>query len=191
MHLLYKRHKAFLGGATAVLIFLGASLGCGYHFRTTGEPVGLKIQSLAIPLITSTSSSLGFEGIFTKAVRNEFVSHSKVPLVSKEKASAVLLGEVIEIRVEPLTYSLVQSTVEGKVTNYELTNSRRLRIKLSASLVDRTSGKIIWADKDLEEKGTFIVGTDPLVNRYNKRTAVQEIAQSLARRLYLKTMERF
>ncbi|MCD4761038.1 hypothetical protein K8R42_04025 [bacterium] len=140
--------------------------------------------------MASTSSSLGFEGVFTKAVRDEFVSHSKVPLVSREKATAVLIGEVSEIRVEPLTYSLIQSTVNGKVTNYEVTNTRRLRIKLSASMVDRASGKVIWA-KGLEEKGTFTVGTNPLANRYNKRTAVREIAKSLARRLYLKTMDRF
>ncbi len=172
-------------------MFLGISIGCGYQFRTTGEPVGLKIRSLAIPLMASTSSSLGFEGFFTKAIRDEFVSHSKVLLISKEKAEAVLLGQVVEIRTEPLTYSLTQSTVEGKVTTYELTDKRRLRIKLSVSLVEGSSGKIIWADKDLEEKGTFSVGTDPLVNRFNERKAIQEIARSLARRLYLKTMERF
>ena len=191
MSLLFKRHKAFSAAMISILIFLAFGPGCGYHFRTTGKPVGLRIQGLAIPLMASTSSSLGFEGVFTKIVRDEFVSHSKVPLVSRETATAVLLGEVSEIRVEPLTYSLTQNTVNGKVTNYEVTNTRRLRIKLSASLVESASGKVIWADKELEEKGTFSVGTDPLVNRYNEKKAVREIAQSLARRLYQKTMERF
>jgi hypothetical protein len=43
----------------------------------------------------------------------------------------------------------------------------------------------------MEEKAVFSVGTDPLVNRYNQRKAVREIAQILAKRIYSKTMERF
>ena len=33
--------------------------------------------------------------------------------------------------------------------------------------------------------------TDPLENRYNQRVALEEIARRLAKRVFLKTMERF
>ena len=190
MRLFLKPYKALLP-ILAVLSFLMLSAGCGYHFRPTGKPVGLEIESLAIPLMESTSSSLGFEGDFTRIIREEFASHATFPLVSREKASAVLIGKVYDIKTDPHTYNTTQITVAGEKTNYSITSSRWLKIKLDVKLVDRTTGKVIWHDKKMEEKRTFAVGTDPLTNRYNEKSAVQAIARSLARRIYLKSMERF
>ncbi|MCD4718138.1 MAG: hypothetical protein K8R45_15530 [Desulfobacterales bacterium] len=190
MRLFLKPYKALLP-ILAVLSFLMFVVGCGYHFRPTGNPVGLQIESLAIPLMESTSSSLGFEGAFTRIIREEFASHAKFPLVSREKASTVLIGKVYDIETDPYTYNLTQTNVRGEETNYSTTSSRWLRIKLDVKLVDRNTGKVIWHDKKMEEKTTFAVGTDPLANRYNEKRAVQELGRALAERIYLKTMERF
>ncbi len=170
---------------------LAAVPGCGYHFQAAGEPVGIGISSLAIPLVASTSSTLGFEGDFTRIIREEFISHARVPLVSTDDAAMVLVGEVTEIETDPLSYELYQVEINGRDTTYEETRSRRLKIKLDAKLIERATGKVIWEDKGMEEKATYSVGTDPLNNRYNQRTALQEIARRFASRLYLKTMERF
>jgi hypothetical protein len=166
----------------AFLVLLGS---CGYKVRPVGQPVGIDIESLAIPMMESTSSLAGFEGDFTKLIRQEFVSHSRVPLVSREEAQMVLLGRVHIIKTEPLGYSLAVSK------DYPVTSSRWLIMRLEARLVDRRSGKIIWTEKNLEEKSSFQVGADPLVNQYNERQALEENAGRLAKRLYLRTMERF
>lgn len=166
--------------------------GCGYHLQATDRPMGgVRIDSLAIPLMASTSSSLGFEGDFTEVIRREFVSHSKIPLVPKHEASAVLIGRVCEIRTEPVSYSTTRETIQGRTYNYEVTSSRWLIIRLDAKLLDRKTGRVIWADKNMEEKATFGVSTDPLRTRYNQRKAAEKIAQLFAQRFYLKTMERF
>ena len=151
----------------------------------------IRIDSLAIPLMTSPSSSLGFEGDFTEVIRREFVSHSKIPIVSKDHAAAVLIGRVYEIRTEPLSYSTTSKTIEDRTYNYEVTSSRWLIIRLDAKLLDRKTGKVIWGEKNMEEKATFGVSTDPLRTRYNQRKATEKIAQLFAERFYLKTMERF
>ncbi len=153
--------------------------------------MGIRIESLAIPLIASPSSWLGFEGDFTRVIREEFVSHSKVPLVPREQAGAVLIGTVYEVKTEPVNYRLVQNAYEGHVTTYEVTNTRRLKIKLHAKLIDRATGIPIWKDEVMEEKADFQVGDDPLINRYNQRRAVREMARRLAKKIYLKTMDRF
>ncbi len=187
-----------VAGKRPFLVLLSAWLwvlalgGCGYHLRATGSPMGtVSMESLAIPMMTSTSSSLGFEGDFTRVIREEFMHHSKVPLVSRESASSVLVGNVYEIKTEPLSYTLDRNIVQGQVTTYEVTRTRRLRIKLAAKLMDETTGKVIWEDGALEEKATYVVSDDPLTTRHNERKAVREIAQRLAKRIYLKTMERF
>jgi hypothetical protein len=184
------RFKALLI-SLPVLLSLSMFMGCGYHFRATGQPIGIRISSLAIPLVTSTSSSLGFEGDLTRIIREEFISHSKIPLVPEREAAAVLVGSVYEIKTEPLSFSLDQKTVDGQVTTHEVTDTRWLKIKLDARLLDKITGQAIWENRSMEEKAVFSVTTDPLANRYNKRKALQEIAESLAKRIYAKTMERF
>ena len=164
---------------------------CGYGLKDTRTPIGIHIKTLAIPLIESTSSSIGFEADFTRIIREEFVSHTKIPLVPEGEASAVLISKVYEIKTEPLNYTLEQNTVQGQVTTYEVTRTRRLKITLDAKLLDKTMGKVIWQDKGMQDKATFSVGTDPLTTRHNERKALQEIARRLANRIYLKTMERF
>jgi len=111
--------------------------------------------------------------------------------VPRDEAAAVLTGKVYEIRTEPLSYNIIRSTVQGEVITYEVTNSRRLRIKLDARLVDRKTGKVIWADKVMEDKATFEVSEDPMSTRFNQRKALREMARRLAKRIYLKTFERF
>ncbi len=162
-----------------MLLTLTVVFGCGYQFRSIGEPIGIEISSLAIPLMESSSSSLGFEGDFTKIIRDEFISHSKVPLVPRDEAAMVLIGKVVDIKTSPVSYQA------------EITQTRWLKIRLDAGLVDRATGKVIWRDKSMEEKAVFSVATDPLTNRYNQRKAMQTIAQRFAERLYLHTMERF
>jgi hypothetical protein len=188
--LLIKQYQALLMISTACLTFVMA-YGCGYHFRAVDKPAGGGIQSLAIPLIKSTSTSLGFEGDFTTIIREEFARRSKVPLVAREEASAVLIGTVFQIKTEPVSYDIIRTTIEGEETRYEVTNQRWLEIELNAKVVDRASGKPIWQDKKMTERATFVVSTDPLTNRFNQRMAAREMARRFAKRIYLKTMERF
>lgn len=169
--------------ASILLAFLWL-FGCGYQLQSTKQPKGICIPSLAIPLMGSPSSSLGFEGDFTMMIRKEFVSQSQIPLVSKEKAAFVLIGNVSDIRTEPLSYKVTDGT-------FELTSSRWLRIRLAAKLVNSTTGEVIWNDETMDEKASFTVDSDPLKTRYNQRMAAKRIAQLLAERIYLRTMERF
>jgi hypothetical protein len=166
-------------------------IGCGYHLRKTGEPTGIEMKSLAIPLMASTSSSLGFEGDFTRFIREQFISHSKVPLVSKDKAEFVLIGKIVQINTEPLSYSSIRKEIHGETITYDETKQRRIQIIVSLKLVERATGNIIWENRSMEGKSSFSLGTDQLQTRYNQRMAVRNIAKTLSEKIYLKSVERF
>jgi len=166
-------------------------LGCGYRFRATGEPLGIQIESLAIPMITSTSSEMGFEADFTRVIREEFISHGRIPIVSEAGAQAVLIGRIYDVRTEALSYDYREHTVGGDATTHEVTRSRRLKIRLDMQLIDRKNDKVIWRDEAMEERASFVVDEDPLTTRYHRREALEKIARRLAKRVYLKTVERF
>jgi len=166
-------------------------VGCGYHFRADGEPVGIQLESLAIPLFSSTSSEVGFEADFTKVIRQEFISHGRVPLVPEEKAQAVLIGKIQEIRADPLTYRSQDFAVGGYTSTYTVTKSRKLRVRLEVQLMDRRSGKVIWREAGMEDQASYSVSGDPLETRHSERQALERLADRLAKRIYLRTMERF
>jgi outer membrane lipopolysaccharide assembly protein LptE/RlpB len=177
--------------SSTVIIFWICFTGCGYHFRDQSEMAGLQIQSIAIPLMPSPSSEANFEADFTKMVREEFIQHAKVPLVSVEEAQMVLNGKIISLETEPVTYNQQKQMVTGHEATYMVTSSRRLRLKMEVSLLDRSSGKTVWENKSLEAKADFQVTSDPLLNHYYQLQALQAIAQDLARRIYQQTVERF
>ena len=178
--------------AVLFTLYLAAvSAGCGYQFRATGEPLGIGLESLAIPLVESSSSVLSFESDFTRVIRNEFISRGRVPLVPLERAQMSLIGNVYEIRTDPLSFDTRAVEVNGTTGSYSTTNSRRLTVKLEMKMVDQKSGEVIWHDKSMVEKSTFAVGTEPLVNRDNEKRALEAISRNLAVRIYNRTMDRF
>jgi len=160
--------------------------GCGYHLQSTKRPLNLRIASISIPMIKSPSSSLGFEAELTRMIRQKFISHSSLKIVPEDQADAVLVARVIEIKREPISYTIRQGT-------YELTNSRWLKVKMEAKLIDRRTGSIIWR-AILRERAAYNVvaqNPDPLATRYNEQKAFEKIGKQLAERIYLRTMERF
>lgn len=187
------KDSVFKGPAALFLLslFLFGWGACAYHFQAVGRPIGLNIKSIAVPMVESPSSTLGFEGLFTRIIREQFIDHSALRVVSKDQADVVLEIRITRIGSNPQSYATTQNTVQGRTLSYEVTNSRWLWVKMNARLVNSKSGTTIWALKGMEERAAYAVSSDPLVTRYNRQAAVQAIAQNVANRVYAQTVERF
>jgi hypothetical protein len=157
--------------------------GCGYHVRADGEPVGIAIQELAIPLFTSTSSEMGLEAVFTRVVREEFISHTKVPLVPEERANMVLIGRLYDIRTDPIGFD--------DTGGFTVTSSRRIRLKVDVRMVDRRQGRVVWHEKAFEERTSYRVGGDPVAAQLEKQQALETLARRVAKKIYQRSVERF
>lgn len=177
--------------AGVLWLLVAAAGGCGYQFTATGRPVGTDITSLAVPLMKSTSSLPGFEADFTRVVRDEFISHARIPIVGESDAYAVLLGKVYGIETDPYTFDTIQTRVGGKTAQYDTTSARWISITADFKLVERSTGNVIWQEKGMKERAWYAVTSDPLANEYYQRRAVEEMAGRLAKRAYLMTMQRF
>lgn len=164
---------------------------CGYSFRVKGTPVSVSFESIAIPLFESTSTDRGLEAEFTEVIRNEFISRSTVPIVESERADAVISGRIFEIDTQTVTYNTVKQSIGGDTVSYETGGARKLVVRLSISITERATGKVIWQDDSMEEEANFNASEDPLQNRYNREQAIRVIAELMAKRIYLNTMERY
>lgn len=174
-----------------VVIILAVCSTCGYSFRVKGTPLGISIDSIAIPLFESPSTDRGFEAQFTEIIRNEFISRSSIKIVEKEKAGAIISGRIYEIETQPLSYNMERHSVGGNIVSYETDGTRKLIVKVGITMTDSATGKIIWHEDSMQEEAIFKVSKDPLQNRYNKDQAIKNIAGLMAKRIYLKSMERF
>ena len=175
----------------SLFLLCGLGSGCGYHFREAGKPTGIALDSIAIPLFSSTSTFLGYEAEFTRILRREFITHSRIKITRRGQAQAVLSGSIYSIATEPLTYTVQRQTIHGYSSTDEVTSSRTMTVRVGATLSDRATGAVIWQDSNLSGEAGFSVSADPLVNRYNQRQAFISIAQDIAARIYSQTMERF
>ncbi len=174
-----------------LIMFVVVFAGCGYHFRADGNPINLNIKSIAIPVVVASSSERDFEADFTGKIREEFIKHAAIPIKDEEEADMVLSCRVYEIESQPLTYNSVRRNIQGRVVAHETTSSRRLVLRMDASLIERISGKTIWLETSMEEKSSYEVTGDPLINRHNKQKALREISELFAEKIYMMTMERF
>jgi hypothetical protein len=174
-----------------ILIFCSLASGCGYSFRPAGSPLNVYLESIAIPPFSGTSTYAGTEDEFTRIVRQEFMSQSRVRIEDEAAAQAVLRGRLSAITTEPLAYTVTQQTIDGLLSTDEVTESRILRVRLEVTVTDMATRNIIWQDSNLTEKAIFQVSSDPLTTRYNQRMALRSIAQELATRIFSRTMERF
>lgn len=165
--------------------------GCGYRFNLSGTSLRSGLHSLAIPTIQSSSTLAGLEGDFTNIFRREFLSHSTIPIVSKERASAVLEGKIKRVDTSPLSYDIQKQSVSGATVSYERTSLRRVRVRLSIRMVNRETGKVLWEDNAMEEKALYTLSDDPIENQYKEREALRRVAEQLAKRIYLKTVDTF
>lgn len=184
------RSKRILMSVISVIL-LSVCYSCGYGFRAKGEPIGIAIDSLAIPLFESTSTERGFEAEFTEAIRDEFITHAKVRIVSAEQAGTILKGRISLIATQPMSYNTVRQSVGDRVVSYEADGTRKMIVKLDITMTDKATGKIIWHDTSMEEETDFKISGDPLQDRYSKDQAIKNIARLMAKRIYLNTMERF
>ena len=178
-------------GALVLLVCCLLITGCGYQFRIAGAPIGVTLDTIAIPIFPTTSSYVGYEADFARILREEFITHSRVRIVSEEKAQTVLSGSIYSIITEPYTYRVKKQTIHGLTATDEITRSREMRVRVEAKLTDRETGTVIWHDGSFIGETTFSVSSDPLSTRYNQRKAFIAIAQDIATRIYAKTMERF
>jgi len=181
-------------GVLYLILFTMFAAGCGYRISSPGGPVDPAvpgISGLAISLVESPSSNLGFEAEFTRILRKEFISYSGMPLMSERDAPYVLECRVKKISTRPRRYRSTRTLLQGEEYVSWRTAARRMSVDLDARLVERATGNVIWHDDSMVETADWDLGADPLADRDAQRGAVRRLAERVAAKLYSRTVDRF
>jgi outer membrane lipopolysaccharide assembly protein LptE/RlpB len=155
-------------------------MGCGYHFTASGARLPAGVHSVAIPIFGNQTLQTGIESDLTGALVDRFVSARQLPVTSQSEADAVLSGTIKSFITSPAAVTLgTQAATEYRAT-----------LTIEASLKRRQDGQVLWKG-EMSEWRNYPVASDPAVTEANKREAIRQASDLLAKRLYELLLENF
>lgn len=179
----------------ALALALAASLiagGCGYRLKgEVNPPAGIK--SVMVPTFVNKTYEPGLELAFTERLRSEFLKGKGAQLVlSRERADAVLSGEVLTFRSVPTVLVEPARDIGGARLQ-----PRRYRaiVEVRISLVSVETGEVLWEDRlegtEEYDAGEAPEGFEPLAREAQQQSAIAALAEDLMREAYDRIMSDF
>ena len=166
-----------------LIITLGLLLSfwsCGYHLRGTGSSLPPHIQRISIPMFKNSTTRYQLDVKLTRKVIEEMIARGKVEVTSEtNKADAVLNGEILSFRVNPIAF-----TGQASADRYNITIVARIVLR------DVTRGKIIFSNPSFIYQQEYEVpeGSD---FESVETEAIDKIAEKFARSLVITILEGF
>jgi hypothetical protein len=152
-------------------IFVVMIWGCGYRF-TGGGDFPFRIKSIFVPVFENRTAETGIENVVTNDFIYEMTRSSKISVVEREVADAVLLGVITSLSTQTMSRSGTQMPLE-----------RRVRMFLDLKLTDR-EGKVLWATRGFSDDESYQVSPDKFSTEQRKRVAINTLSKRMAEMVY-------
>lgn len=147
-----------------IFILIIVLSGCGYSTRSL---LRQDVESIYVPIFDNDTFRRGLEFKLTKSVKDEILFRTKIKIVDREDADAVLYGKIADVQERVISENIADDIVEGSVT-----------IFLDIKLVDARTGRNIMEKKGLQWKAEYIGRREEAVS-----TAENEAFVDIAERI--------
>lgn len=128
---------------------------CGYHVGGKADLVPKSIQTIAIPAFTNSSIHYQLTDDLPRAISREFIARTRFKIEpSPDAADAILHGTVNSVATFPTIYD----PVSGKATSVQVL------IYMSLSLVERSTGKVLYSNPSYSAKESFDIAASTIVS---------------------------
>lgn len=164
---------------SAIMLAAFTVAGCGYSFRGSLPPT---IKTVAIPVFANKSQEPNVESFVTQAVVEAFMNSGRLRVVPVAQADSVLEGEIVEYRIDSLTYDR-----QANVTEY------RLWITLNLTLRDVKGNATLYKEDGVQEKADFRIPgqRDVRLTILQEEEAAKRAAVDIGRSIVNRAVERF
>ena len=133
----------------ALLVMIAALAACGggpeVGYRPAPQLLPANIQKLAIRAIANKTEQFGLEDKLALAVRDQFLSDSRYPLVPEEEADGIVCITITRYILTPLAVDSTLAPISYKMT-----------IIVDVQLVDRAKNQALWDERNLRGNLTFL-----------------------------------
>ena len=166
----------------APLALAAALAACGggpdVGYRPAPQLLPSNIQKLAIRPIINKTQQFGLEDKLALAVRNQFLSDARYPLVPEAEADGIVSISITRYILTPLA---VDATLAP--TSYKMT------IIADVQLVDRSKNQALWDERNL--RGDFTYLNQNLPNGITEEQARENIWNILAPMIVTRVIDGF
>ena len=139
---------AFSVGAAALLS------SCGYHVGGKADLVPKSVQTIAVPAFANSSIHYKLTDDLPRAISREFIARTRFKIEQNpDAADAILHGTVNAVTTFPTIYD----PVSGKATSVQVL------ISMSLSLVERSTGKVLYSNPSYAAKESFDIAASTIV----------------------------
>jgi len=156
--------------------------GCGYHITGHADQLPKTLSTIAIPAFGNTTVRQTLARLLAADTTREFLSRTRYKIVEDpNQADAVLHGILSEFSVNPVIFD----PTTGRATTVHV------RATVQITLIERATGKTIVSRPNMQWDERYEVSADPQTYFDESGTAIQRVAQSLARAIVSAILENF
>ena len=155
---------------------------CGYHVAGRGDLLPATLKTISVPAFGNITTRYKLTDRLPEAISREFITRTRYRVVSNEtSADAVLRGNVISYASFPTIFDPATSraaTVE-------------LRVMLQVSLVERTSGRVLFSRPSFEVRERYQISTDPARYYEESEDALNRASRQVAQQVVTAILDNF
>ena len=158
-----KKHCILTLTTLALALLLCA---CGYSFRHQQSNLPAHIKTIAIPMFENKTNEVRLEGLITEQMRYQFSQSQILKLVDSEEADVILQGSINGV-----------SSDDVSLTERTRSEIRRVRISISAKLIERETGEVLYSGGASQWRTYTVAATDNLSTEAARREALRQVAR--------------
>ena len=169
---------------TMICIGLGVALSsCGYHVAGQANLVPKTVHTIAVPPFGNATVRYKLSDLLPEEISREFIARTHYQVVNDPtQADAVLRGTVIGY----LAYPTLIDQATGR------TSGLQINVKMEVSLVERSTGKVIFARPYYEAHERYELSVTNNLQYFDESgAALQRLSKDVARDLVSSILENF
>lgn len=168
--------------ALLLLALLCGASGCGYHVSGHADLMPKTIKTVAVPAFTNTTVRYSLARLLSTDVTHEFISRTRYQVVTDPaQADAVLHGTLANY----FAYPTIFDPQSGRATGVQII------VLLNITFTERTTGKVLYSVTGQEFRERYQISTDPQAYFDESGTAIERVAQDVARSVVSAILEKF
>jgi outer membrane lipopolysaccharide assembly protein LptE/RlpB len=167
---------------SVVLPTLALLGGCGYHVADRGTLIPATVKTIAVPAFGNATNRYKLTDQLPEAIKRELIARTRYRLVTDpSRADAILRGAV--------------TNYSSGATVIDTTNNRAgvadLRLSLQVSLVERSTGKVLFNRPSFDIHESYEVSEDPRQYFEETDTALSRVAKEAAQQVVTAILDNF
>lgn len=165
-----------------VLCSIFSMAGCGYHVGGKADMVPKGIQSIAVSPFANGTTHYTLTDQLPVAISHELMARTRFHVDNDENsADAVLKGSVNRVGA----YPVISDPISAKATTMQLS------VNVSVELVERATGKVLYANKSLDVRTYYQIAIDPHQYFDESGPALDRLTREIAASVVSAVVENF